>query len=104
VNYYNKGDFRIFGNYVIDQGKYKLSMQEVIRKDFTLQSGGTVSFAGDPYEADLDVQAVYTVNSASMSDLGVDTSMGGQSTVKVNCLMNLTSQTPTLSSTSSCPM
>jgi hypothetical protein len=90
VNYYNKGDFRIFGNYVIDQGKYKLSMQEVIRKDFTLQSGGTVSFAGDPYEADLDVQAVYTVNSASMSDLGVDTSMGGQSTVKVNCLMNLT--------------
>lgn len=89
VNYFNKGDFRMFGSYVIDQGLYKLSMQEVIRKDFTLNSGGTVTFTGDPYEANLDVQAVYTVNSASLSDLVVDQSRS-QSTVKVNCLMNLT--------------
>lgn len=91
VNYFNKGDFRMFGNYIIDQGMYKLSMQEVIRKEFTLKSGGTVSFTGDPYQANLDIQAVYTVNSASLSDLGVNTSLSqGQSTVKVNCLMNLT--------------
>lgn len=89
VNYYNKGDFRMFGNYVIDQGMYKLSMQEVIRKDFILQSGGTVTFSGDPYLANLDLQAVYTVNSASLSDLVVDPQRS-QSTVKVNCLMNLT--------------
>jgi hypothetical protein len=91
VNYYNKGDFRIFGNYIIDKGMYKLSMQEIIRKDFTLKQGGTVTFSGDPYQGNLDVQASYTVNSASLSDLGVgvSTSQGGQSTVKVNCLMNL---------------
>ena len=81
----------MFGNYIIDQGMYKLSMQEVIRKDFTLKSGGTVTFTGDPYQANLDLQAIYTVNSASLSDLGIDTSLSqGQSTVKVNCLMNLT--------------
>lgn len=89
VNYFNKGDFRMFGRYVIDQGLYKLSMQEVIRKDFTLQSGGTVTFTGDPYQANLDVQAVYTVNSASLSDLVADPSRN-QGTIKVNCLMNLT--------------
>lgn len=89
VNYFNKGDFRMFGSYVIDQGLYKLSMQEVIRKDFTLKSGGTVTFSGDPYQANLDLQAVYTVNSASLSDFGADPSHS-QSTVKVNCLMNLT--------------
>lgn len=89
VSYYNKGDFRMFGNYVIDNGMYKLSMQEVIRKDFTLQSGSTVTFAGDPYQANLDVQAVHTVNSVSLSDLTTDASLN-QSTVKVNCLMNLT--------------
>ena len=76
-------------NDVIDQGMYKLSMQEVIRKDFTLKSGGTVTFSGDPYQANLDLQAVYTVNSASLSDLVVDPSRN-QGTVKVNCLMNLT--------------
>lgn len=89
VDYFNKGDFRMFGSYVIDQGVYKLSMQEVIRKDFTLKSGGTVTFAGDPYQANLDLQAVYTVNSASLSDLVADPSRN-QATVKVNCLMNLT--------------
>lgn len=89
VNFFNKGDFRMFGSYVIDQGMYKLSMQEVIRKDFILKSGGTVTFSGDPYQANLDLQAVYTVNSASLSDLVVDPSRN-QGTVKVNCLMNLT--------------
>ncbi|MDE5676375.1 translocation/assembly module TamB [Phocaeicola sp.] len=89
VNYFNKGDFRMFGSYVIEQGLYKLSMQEVIRKDFALKSGGTVTFSGDPYQANLDLQAVYTVNSASLSDLIADPTRN-QGTVKVNCLMNLT--------------
>ena len=88
VNYYNKGDFRMFGNYIIERGVYKLSMQEVIRKDFTLQEGGIISFSGDPYQANLDLQAVYTVNSASLSDLSTDATLN-QSTVKVNCIMNL---------------
>lgn len=89
VNYYNKGNFRMFGTYAIDQGVYKLSMQEVIRKDFALQPGGMVTFSGDPYQANLDLQAVYTVNSVSLSDLSTDASLN-QSTVKVNCVMNLT--------------
>ena len=89
VSFYNKGDFRMFGNYIVDQGMYKLSMKEIIHKDFALKSGSTVTFTGDPYYANLDVQAVYTVNSASLSDLSTDASLT-QSTVKVNCLMNLT--------------
>lgn len=89
VNFYNKGDFRMFGNYIIDEGMYKLSMQEVIRKDFNLQSGGTVTFTGNPNQANLDLQAVYTVNSVSLSDLSVDASLNN-STIKVNCLMNIT--------------
>ena len=88
VNFYNKGDFRMFGNYTIENGKYKLSMQEVIRKDFTLQQGGVITFSGDPYLANLDLQAIYTVNSASLSDLTTDASLS-QSTVKVNCIMNI---------------
>jgi hypothetical protein len=89
VSFYNKGDFRMFGNYTVDEGMYKLSMKEIIRKDFALQPGSTVTFTGDPYQANLDVQAVHTVNSVSLSDLSTDASLT-QSTVKVNCLMNLT--------------
>lgn len=90
ISFYNKGDFRIFGNYVINRGIYKLSMQEIIRKDFTLNQGGTVTFSGDPGYANVDVQATYTVNSASLSDLGIGNLNQSQSTVRVNCLLNLT--------------
>lgn len=89
ANYFNKGDFLMYGSYVIQDGIYKLSMQEIIRKDFVLQSGGTVTFSGDPYDANLNVQAVYTVNSASLNDLVEDPSRS-QGTVRVNCLLNLT--------------
>ena len=89
INFYNKGDFLIFGNYNIENGIYKMSMQNVIRKDFILQSGGTVSFNGNPRQANLNVQAIYTVNSASLNDLVADAS-STRGTVRVNCLLNLT--------------
>lgn len=89
INYFNKGDFQIFGTYNITDGIYKMSLQNVIRKDFTLQPGGTVTFTGNPRNANLDVQAVYTVNSASLNDLVPDAS-SSRGNVRVNCLLNLT--------------
>lgn len=89
INFFNLGDFQIFGNYNITEGIYKMSMQNVIRKDFTLQPGGIVSFNGDPRAANLNVQAVYTVNSASLNDLIADAS-SSRGNVRVNCLLNLT--------------
>ncbi len=88
INFYNKGNFLMFGNYNIEEGIYKMSMQNVIRKDFVLQSGGTVSFNGNPRQANLDVQAVYTVNSVSLNDLVADASTA-RGTIRVNCLLNL---------------
>lgn len=78
----------MFGSYTINEGIYKLSLQEIIRKDFVLQPGGTVTFNGDPTHANLNVQAVYTVNSASLNDL-TPNALTTQSSVRVNCLMNL---------------
>lgn len=88
INFFNKGDFKMFGSYTINEGIYKLSLQEIIRKDFVLQPGGTVTFNGDPTHANLNVQAVYTVNSASLNDL-TPNALTTQSSVRVNCLMNL---------------
>ena len=88
AGYYNKGDFTVYGTYTIDQGIYKLSLQDVIRKDFTLNPGGTVIFSGPPTEADLDLQAVYTVPSVSLNDLSARSTFS-QNNVRVNCLMNL---------------
>jgi len=87
ANFYNKGDFRMYGTYTIDDGVYKMSLQDVIRKDFILTKGGHIVFGGDPYQGDLDMQAVYTVNSASLSDLNIGGNFS-QNSVRVNCLLN----------------
>ena len=94
TEFYNKGDVRMFGNYTIDQGIYKFSLQEVIRKDFTIDEGSTISFNGAPLDATLDINARYTVNSVSLNDLMPNAGMLGldQTNVKVDCLMNLSGQ------------
>lgn len=89
ANFYNKGDFKLYGTYTLDHGIYKLSLQEVIRKDFQLQPGGSITFSGVPRDGDIDLQAVYTVNSASLKDLAPNATFA-QNSVRVNCLLNLT--------------
>ncbi len=64
----------MFGNYRINQGVYKFSLQEVIRKDFIIKDGSTITFNGAPLDANMDIQASYTVNSASLNDLIPDAS------------------------------
>ena len=98
ATYYNKGDFTMYGTYTIARGIYKLSLQDVIRKDFIFNPGGTIVFGGSPIEADLDLQAVYTVPSVSLNDLSARSTFS-QNNVRVNCLMNLTgkAQSPQIS-------
>ena len=92
TEFYNKADdVKMFGSYRISQGVYKFSLQEVIRKDFVIKNGGTITFNGAPLDANLDIQASYTVNSASLNDLIPEESSSiiQQPNVKVNCIMNL---------------
>lgn len=89
ATYYNKGKFQLYGTARINEGVYKLSLQDVIKKEFQLTPGGTVTFGGDPAEAELNLQAVYTVPSVSLNDLNPQGNFS-QSNVRVNCLMNLT--------------
>ena len=81
----------MFGSYQINQGVYKFSLQEVIRKDFVIKNGSTITFNGAPLDANLDIQASYTVNSASLNDLIPEESSSiiQQPNVKVNCNMKL---------------
>lgn len=91
VEFFNKGEVKLFGNYIIDHGIYKFSLQDVIRKDFIIGQGSRISFNGHPLNADLNIDATYTVNSASLYDLGNDVAQqAGQNNVKVNCMMKLT--------------
>lgn len=89
ATYFNKGTFDIYGNYIVDHGVYKLTIQNIIKKDFLFQKGGTISFGGDPYNASLNLKALYILNSVSLADLNIGHSFSNNN-VRVNCLMNIT--------------
>ncbi|WP_189663281.1 translocation/assembly module TamB domain-containing protein [Polaribacter sp. IC063] len=54
-----RGKFNMFGDYRIDNGVYDFKYGGIINKPFVIQKGGTVSWSGNPYEANLDVTAIY---------------------------------------------
>lgn len=89
ATYHNKGGFNMFGTYNVDHGTYGVTIQNIIKKNFIFNSGGTIIFGGDPYQAALNLQAVHTVSGVSLSDLNVGNSFSSN-TIRVNCLMNIT--------------
>ena len=88
ATYYNKGAFNLFGTYTLSHGTYGITIQNIIKKNFTFREGGTFVFGGNPYDAALNLQAIYTVNGVSLGDLNVGNSFT-DNTIKVNCLMNI---------------
>ena len=64
----DENDLRMYGNYTLDRGSYNFTLQDIIIKDFTINPGSSITFRGDPYSAQLDLEAVYQVN-ANLSDL-----------------------------------
>ena len=91
ASFYNKGPFNMFGTYTVDHGTYGVTIQNIIQKNFTFNQGGTIVFGGDPYNAALNLQAQYTVNGVSLSDLSIGNTFASN-TIRVNCLMNIGGQ------------
>lgn len=56
-----KGTFNMYGDYIVYKGFYHFKYGGIINKPFIVKRGGTISFNGDPYKAELDIEAVYTV-------------------------------------------
>ncbi len=88
-NYFNKGGFDMFGNYTVTNGTYKLTVQNVIKKEFEFLQGGTIAFGGNPYNAPLNLKAKYIVNGVPLSDLNIGRSFSSNN-IRVDCLMDIT--------------
>lgn len=54
-----RGKFNMYGDYTIEKGVYDFKYGGIVSRPFVIQKGGTVSWSGNPYEANLDVTAVY---------------------------------------------
>ena len=79
----SQGDFRMFGNYEVFSGDYLFTLQNLINKKFIITQGGTIRWSGSPYDAEIDLKAVYKLR-ASLYDLVQDSSLTNRVPVEVN--------------------
>jgi len=74
MNVNTKGDFSMFGTFVVSKGEYQLKLKDVFTKEFVIEEGGTVQWNGDPKDADIEIRAKRTINNVSIASvLNVDT-------------------------------
>ena len=56
------GEFSMFGDYAVSSGNFNYRFGGLIDKDFDLQPGGTITWQGDPYNAQLNLTALYRLS------------------------------------------
>ena len=89
IQYGTNTDLRMYGNVGITKGNYNFSLQQLIHKNFKIREGSTINFHGDPFEATMNINAIYNVT-ANIQDL--DASFAYESArrnIPVNCVLNL---------------
>jgi len=65
------GKMSLTGAYNLSEGSYLVSLESVIKKRFNIEAGSTIIWNGDPLDADISIDAIYTVR-ASPFDLVAD--------------------------------
>ena len=55
------GKLTLTGRYEIVDGSYHLSFADLIRREFAISKGSSLTWFGSPYEAEVDITAMYTV-------------------------------------------
>ena len=54
------GKFEMYGDFQVTQGQYNFRYGGLFDKKFNVKKYGTITWTGDPFQADLDLEAVYT--------------------------------------------
>ena len=86
---YDSNILTLYGDYVINDGTFNFNFQNLVRRNFDIKQGGTISWTGNAAEADINVIGSYRTKS-SISSLGVELdSTSLVNNVNVDCILRL---------------
>lgn len=94
------GSLSLFGEYRISRGDYLFTLSNLVNKKFVLTPGGTINWSGSPYDAMLDINAVYSLKTTINELLPIENMITDESgneeksaesgrKVPVECILNL---------------
>lgn len=82
--YNAQGQTFLYGTYLVNEGTFDFSMQDLLTKTFKLTSGGSISWTGDLMDARVDIKAVYPVKTSLAPILEDYVKQGGDLSRKVS--------------------
>ncbi|MCC6599696.1 MAG: translocation/assembly module TamB domain-containing protein, partial [Crocinitomicaceae bacterium] len=85
----NLSTFNMYGQVELMKGDYLFTLKNLLNKEFTVKPGGTISWYGDPFGAELNLETVYKVSASLQNILPDQTANSGQR-VPVDLVMKLT--------------
>lgn len=77
------------GLYRMDEGNFLFSLQNVFSRTFQIERGGTITFNGSPYDADINLRAVYKVKPDLRGLLASVQESSSGKRVPVDCIISL---------------
>ena len=84
-----RGDYTMHGQYTMDKGNFLFNFQNIFKRNFDIIKGGTIAFNGSPYNADINLQAVYKIKT-TLGGLPNIPSEYSSIRIPVDCIISLT--------------
>ncbi len=82
--------FEMYGDYVISEGDYHFSLQNIISKQFEIENGSMIQWTGDPVDARLSIDALYKLKTSLQPLLeGTADKVALDRSVPVECRIHL---------------
>lgn len=82
-------DLSMVGRYVVKEGDYLFTLRNSLNKRFEVKPGGTITWFGDPYDAELDLEAIYKTRT-SIYELVLEEPEKWKKRIQVYTTMGLT--------------
>lgn len=84
-----RGKFNMYGDYMITSGDYLFTLQNIINKRFSVQSGSKITWTGSPYNAKVDLSAIYKLRATPANLPGIDSSAVYKQRMPVDVYLNM---------------
>ena len=85
-----RGDFTITGDYIIERGEFFFTLENLFGREFDIKSGSRISWTGSPYDASVNIDAVYPVKTSLAGlPLQTDSTSVYNTRVNVECIVSL---------------
>ncbi|MGM0635135.1 MAG: translocation/assembly module TamB domain-containing protein [Bacteroidota bacterium] len=82
LNMARNGNINLAGKYQLEKGHFEMNLYNLVTRRFEIDPSSSVTWSGDPYNADLDIRAVYNIETSVSSLMASQTT--GESTVVQN--------------------